>query len=76
MSATGSPFRDELGAAVERAERLARENAALRRKVYALEVGGLGKGVTFRGIDWVVLCIAVPVSGFSVVGLVYPVATW
>jgi type I restriction enzyme R subunit len=33
MKATGSPFRDELGAAAERAERLARENEALRRRV-------------------------------------------
>ena len=71
MTPLPSPFRDELGAAVERADRLARENAALRWRLRACQAAALNKWLTWHGFDWVVwamvafmvACVATIIGG-------------
>ncbi len=47
------PYRDELGAAVERADGLARENVELRWRLRAHQAATLNKWLMWHGIDWV-----------------------
>ena len=58
-----TPFRDDLAAAVERAERLAHENAALRARLAA------------RRLDWVQWTL-IGVIGFCGVEIACILATW
>ena len=58
-----TPFRDDLAAAVERAERLAHENAALRARLAA------------RRLDWVQWAL-VGVIALCGVAITYLLVTW
>ena len=63
MATRVHPFRDDLAAAVERAARLARENAALRAALAA------------RGFDWF-QWILVSLMAFCGVAMTFILATW
>jgi hypothetical protein len=69
-----STFRDELGAAVERADRLARENAALRWRLRVYQAAALNKWLTWHGFDWV-LWATVALMAACVAAIVYIIAS-
>jgi hypothetical protein len=73
---SGSPFRDEFGAAVELADRLGRENAVLRDRLDACEGHALPGRATWCAFDSVVLWASVTVVVLCGGVLVYLVATW